>query len=403
MKIKITILLILSLGLPLLCVLGGDVYYRGKISPYRILQKSHSALADTGSYQRVIEEWYQGFLVHRKSKYTQKIKNLTDFETEGRISYSYYGFSLGDSDSFWVKSYDIRGVPFSWDSRKKKWKNEALHIEDKYAREQISYGFLHALAGVDLGGVDPESFKFLGEEDKEDRECYLISFSYLPDLYKSWGLIGKLSSRLWVEKETFLPVRKRVEGNIAGSKYLEVTTYQEYGRNFDFDLPAYVVEESAKEKKVLESKVTAITEAVAKLRGWQASEVKDIKIEFAQKTRIKDAMLQDLKSRFSEQELYYEGEVFRWLGLIPKDADYSDMVFDGSDVAYIAGMYIPKIKTVFVGDDIDPAQAELTLFHELVHAYQDKKLNLESLDQKFKNDRNAYIALMCLIEGEAVS
>ncbi len=403
MKNKIIFLLVVGLTVCFSAALGTDIYYRGKISPFRIIQKSQSALYESKSYEQIMEEWYQGFLVHRKSKYTQRIKDLTDSEVEGRISYSYYGFSLGDSDSYWVKSYTIRGVPFTWNSRKKKWKNEALHIEDKYAREQISYNFLYALAGVDLEGIDPESFQYLGEEEKDGKTCYLISFRYLPDMYKRWGLVGKLSSLFWVEKETFLPVQKRTEGNIAGSKYLLVVAYQNYGQDFDFALPVYVVEESAKEKKALEAKVQTIIEAVAKLRGWQAEEIKDVKIEFAKKVRIKDAMLEDTKSRFSEQEVYYQGEMLKWLGLIPKDADYYDIFFDSSDAAFIAGLYIPKIKTIFVSDDMDPAQAELTLFHEAVHAFQDKKLGLESLQDKLKDDYNAYTALMSLIEGEAVS
>jgi len=403
MKAKLLIFLLLIFVLSLPTVLGNDIYYRGEVSPYRIMQKSESALYDTGSYERVIEEWYQGPFVHRKSKYTERIKDLTDLAVEGRISYSYYGFESGDSDSFWVQSYTIRGVPFSWNSKKKKWKNEPLHIEDKYAREMISYSFLHQLGGMDLGGIDPDSIKFLGEEEKNGKNCYLVSYNYLSDMLKSWGLMGKLSARVWAEKETFLPIKKRIEGNIAGMNYTEIITYQKYGQHFDFDLPTYVSEESEKEKAKLEAKVQEIVAGVGKIRGWSAQDIKEVKIEFAKKDRIKDEMLNYLESIYSQQKLNYDGQVLKWLGLIPKDANYRDIVFDSSDVAFIAGVYLPNIKTMFVADDLDPAQAEITLFHEAVHAFQDKKLDFQKITEALKNDMNAHRAFMCFIEGEAAS
>lgn len=403
MKIKLAVFLLISFQLFLSTALGSDIYYRGKISPYRILQKSRSALYDTDSYEMTIEELYQGPGRHRRSKYTQQIKDLTDWAVEGRVSYSYYGPGRGESSSYWVKSYNIRGVPFSWNSKKKKWKNEALRIEDKYAREQMSYSFLNQLGGVDVGSIDPDSLKFIAEEEKDGKSCYLVSYKYLPGMLKSWGLVGKIGVRFWIEKETFLPVRKRVEGNIAGMKYSGTFTYDRYGDYFDFNLPSYVSQESEKEKKILEAKVDEVIAAVADFRGWQPQDIEDCKIEFAKKNRIKDEMLKDLRGRFSEQELIYQGEVLKWLGLIPKEADYPELVFDSSDVGFIAGLYIPSIKTVFVADDVSPAQAEVTLFHELVHAFQDSKLDFQKLDEAYKNDMNAYRAFMCFIEGEAVS
>ncbi|MCF7907591.1 MAG: DUF5684 domain-containing protein [Candidatus Omnitrophica bacterium] len=401
MKIKLTLFLLVGLGLVLPAAFGVDIYYRGEVSPYRIIQKSGSALYNVDSYAVTFEELQQGPYAHRKLKYTEQVKDLTDSAVEGRVSYSYYGFADGDSDSFWIKSYTIRGVPFSWNSKKKEWKNEALHIEDKYAREQISYSFLNKLGGVDAGSVDPDSLKLVTEEEKNGKDCYLVSYKYLSSMLKRYGLVGKLGVRLWVEKDTFLPVKKRIEGNIAGTKYSVEVTYSRYGDYFDFNLPSYVSEESEKEKKTLESKVDEVASAVASLRGWQSQTIKDFKIEFAKKNRIKDELLKDLRARYSDQELTYEGEILKWLGLIPEDADYPELVFDSSDVGFIAGVYIPSIKTLFVADDLIPAQAELTLFHEMVHAFQDSKLDFQKLNEAFKSDMNAYRAFMCFIEGEA--
>jgi Zn-dependent peptidase ImmA (M78 family) len=429
-KTKSKILFFLSVLLllvPFVYAQDNSIYHKGKISPYRILCKSESALYEANSVQKTIEYWRQGrislqlgisggqgegasqksnqYIVaayHIKLKSTDWVKDFTDVKTEARVCYSFYG-NVRDSRTYWVQEYKIKGVPFSWESEKKKWKNEALKIEDKRVKEAFSYSEIQNLAGVNVQMVDLASLEFVGEEKKNDKDCYLIKYKYTKDLFKYLGAVGMLEVRLWVEKDTFRPIIKRVEGNISGESILEVTSYQNYNASFDFKLPEFIYKETKTAREALKNKFEKIIEDVCQIRGWQRSEISDIKSEFVTRSQMKDALLAEMKEQYTDDRIEYEGEMLKWFNLIPKDADYRDIIFDSSDVAVIAGLYVPRKKTLFVGEYLDPAVSEIVCAHEIVHAFQDKKLNLQQLDEANKNNFDASMALHSFIEGEATA
>ena len=69
----------------------------------------------------------------------------------------------------------------------------------------------------------------------------------------------------------------------------------------------------------------------------------------------------------------------------------------------ILGLYIPKERTLYVrkGGDKSPLQ-RVTTVHEITHALQDQSFDLEAMQRRVRKDSEASLALLSLIEGDAV-
>lgn len=97
-----------------------------------------------------------------------------------------------------------------------------------------------------------------------------------------------------------------------------------------------------------------------------------------------------------------QGEMLLALELMPQDYDYEKGVFSLLE-SQLAGYYEPDDKTMYLAADLDEAEAEATLAHELVHAIQDVHYDLgPKLD--YAPDRgDISAALHALAEGDAMS
>ncbi|MDD3296541.1 MAG: hypothetical protein PHU64_04180 [Candidatus Omnitrophica bacterium] len=380
-----------------------SIYYKGKISPYRILQKSQAALYGTKAVTVKTEQWQQGEGFHAKAVFENIFQDYSDQKIVGRGSFSFYGLAAEEnfSSSFWVQSYRIDGVPFSWDSEDKVWENKALDIEEKRTREKFKYDFMKSLLFINAQSVDLKGLLLEGEENKNGHDCYRISYRYEKGMFKSWGLAGALGATVWISKEDFLPVKQRIEGNVGGKVWVQEIGYTGYDSLASLEAPEEIIKEAQEEKAALKDKISTVISEVADIRGWKASDIKDVKVEFVKSNRMRELMLQEISRYYSEEDIENEGLIMKCLGLIPEEADYRDIIFNSTDAALVLGMYVPDEKAIFIRDDIQPSFAEIVCAHEAVHAFQDKKLNLSNLKQKMKGDFDASMALRCMIEGEA--
>ncbi|MBA3372917.1 MAG: hypothetical protein H0T98_05265 [Euzebyaceae bacterium] len=70
----------------------------------------------------------------------------------------------------------------------------------------------------------------------------------------------------------------------------------------------------------------------------------------------------------------------------------------------VRGVYVPKEKTFYVGgeaDELGPA-GRVTAAHEITHALQDQSFDLQRLRRAVEDNDDASLALLALIEGDAV-
>ena len=89
-------------------------------------------------------------------------------------------------------------------------------------------------------------------------------------------------------------------------------------------------------------------------------------------------------------------------GTVDADFDYRKSVI-GLMTSQLLGFYDPKQKTFFVGGDLHGDEADVTLWHELVHALQDQHYDLTHLTNWEPDLGDSQAAVHALAEGDATS
>jgi hypothetical protein len=89
-------------------------------------------------------------------------------------------------------------------------------------------------------------------------------------------------------------------------------------------------------------------------------------------------------------------------GTVDADFDYRGSVI-GLMSSQLLGFYDPKRKTFFVGGDLGGEEADVTLWHELVHALQDQHYDLSHLTKWQPDHGDSQAAVHSLAEGDATS
>ena len=91
------------------------------------------------------------------------------------------------------------------------------------------------------------------------------------------------------------------------------------------------------------------------------------------------------------------------LRLAPPDTDLVE-IMESLYREQILGLYVPEEETLYVkaGADRDSAAQQLTSAHEITHALQDRSFGLVDLQEAAEDDSEAALALLSLIEGDAV-
>lgn len=90
------------------------------------------------------------------------------------------------------------------------------------------------------------------------------------------------------------------------------------------------------------------------------------------------------------------------LGTVDADFDYRASVIALMS-SQLLGFYDPKQKTFFVGGDLKGEEADVTLWHELVHALQDQHYDLSKLTDWQPDLGDSQAAVHSLAEGDATS
>ena len=367
-----------------------------KISAYQILHKASLAFFDADSVVVTVEHWIQEPLWHMKLKLTNFIKDVDDYKVEGRMSFSSLVPNTNFSSSSWLQSYQIGGVPFSWSSSEREWKNEALKIEEKRARKVLQYSMIQSLFSLNDQTADISTLELLGVQKKSGKDCFVIKFKINPESLKRWGMAGDLTDKVWVDSRSFLPEAARVEGKLGNMDFLEVINYKDYNAFLEFNEPDFIAQEAKDEREELRGKIKELIEETSRIRGWTGYDLSDVKIDFVKRKKLKEVLRSELTN---EARLKNEEKILKWFDLIPPELDYKELIVN-SEISSMAGMYDSKNKTIFIGDWLQPSLAEIVCVHEITHAFQDKILGLAKLSDEAKGfDYN--FTLQALLEGEA--
>lgn len=100
--------------------------------------------------------------------------------------------------------------------------------------------------------------------------------------------------------------------------------------------------------------------------------------------------------------IQHEGLVLQLLGLVPTQFDYEQAMYALLQ-AQLAGFYEPAGGTMFMAADLDDEIAEATLAHELVHALQDQRWDLQTRSRYRPGQSDTSASVSALAEGDATS
>ncbi|NMC69651.1 MAG: hypothetical protein GYA57_06230 [Myxococcales bacterium] len=107
-----------------------------------------------------------------------------------------------------------------------------------------------------------------------------------------------------------------------------------------------------------------------------------------------------LREESPPEEIRAEGTLLERLGLIASADDYEEALYDLYE-QQIAGLYDPDDRTTYVLDDLVPAETDLTLWHEIVHALQDQHFAIGERQDALEDDGDRSLAFSAVCEGDA--
>ena len=149
-----------------------------------------------------------------------------------------------------------------------------------------------------------------------------------------------------------------------------------------------------------QSKISELIARVAQVRGLP------VKGSIAGQTIDRATMRRQLKEQIEAQipreAVLGESAFLSVFGFVPDEFDYEAQMLSMME-SQLAGYYDPDCKTLFVMADMEGAEAESTLVHELVHALQDQHYDLGPMLKYQPNASDAAGAVHALAEGDATS
>ncbi|MFA5362860.1 MAG: hypothetical protein WC335_06440 [Candidatus Omnitrophota bacterium] len=372
-----------------------------EIPAYTILEKTTAAFGALKAVRVNMETWIEDPSVHIKLVFTSDIQNGDNYKTNGRVAVS--SLIPGSvSTSQWVQTYEIRGIPFTWDREKREWVEKELEILGSESKKILQYTVLSSLFTINDSAVDPSSVRFMGVEKRNGTDCYVLQYSLAQKQYKQWGITGNIDVKVWIGTGDFLPVFLRLEGKIGHLYILQAVNYSGFNAPLELNPPAFITERVRQEKDDLKKRVEEFASAVRNIRGWNTP--LQVGIEFNDRVSMRDYFSKQLSEEYTPLRLEGEGLMMKWFGFLPDEADYKENILN-MQVSSTAAFYDPKKKLILLGDWLHPVLAEAILVHELVHAFQDVSLGLDTFlgPGRLKNDLDTSFAYRSLLEGEAAA
>lgn len=165
--------------------------------------------------------------------------------------------------------------------------------------------------------------------------------------------------------------------------------------------PAPLAEDSATPReRALQQKLGEALQYVSGVRGLSART--EVRGRLISRKEIERYISQQLDEETPEGVLEATEALLYGLGTVDADFNYRATVI-GLMTSELLGFYDPKQKTFFVGGDLAGEEADVTLWHELVHALQDQHYDLTHVTDWQPDQGDSQAAVHALAEGDATS
>jgi len=148
----------------------------------------------------------------------------------------------------------------------------------------------------------------------------------------------------------------------------------------------------------------AIQDAVALIRGYKPDGIVDRQL--LSREKLQDHLAVEFASAEVREAIEIDDRLFKLLGMVDGDLDLTGEyeILYGTQVV---GLYQSETDQLFVVEDDETSELslleEVTYSHEYYHLVQDDRFDLDQLQQNVEGNRDAELALVALIEGDATS
>lgn len=143
-----------------------------------------------------------------------------------------------------------------------------------------------------------------------------------------------------------------------------------------------------------------IAKQVAVIRGLGLKTPLDKGISTRDELRAE--LIKKINEEYTPAEIKAEGQVYKRLGLMPRELDYKELILDLL-VEQIAGFYDPETKKLFIMAGLPQTLQRPTMAHEIFHGLQDQHFDLLAMQAPFSGKENGdfQLARSALFEGDA--
>jgi hypothetical protein len=161
-----------------------------------------------------------------------------------------------------------------------------------------------------------------------------------------------------------------------------------------------VVSRTTTKEHALQERLSAALAYVSGIRNLAAKS--EVKGRLIAKPEIERFLTQELDEQTPKDMLEATEALLYGFGTVDAGFDYRASII-GLMTSQLLGFYDPKKKTFFVEDALSGDEADITLWHELVHALQDQHYDLSHLSDYEPDAGDRQSAVHALAEGDATS
>jgi len=149
-----------------------------------------------------------------------------------------------------------------------------------------------------------------------------------------------------------------------------------------------------------EAAVTAVLPELQSIRGFDFK-VK-VPVTVIDDRQARDYALARFRRMTPEGKIRADQTAYRLLGLLPEDVDVLKTLLDVLE-EQAGGFYDPGTKSFYLLDDMPKEATTLLTAHEMTHALEDQRYDIDGRIAKVIDDDDASFALSALIEGSATA
>lgn len=147
-----------------------------------------------------------------------------------------------------------------------------------------------------------------------------------------------------------------------------------------------------------EAAVTAVVPGLQTIRGFPFRE--KVPVTVIDDRRAREYALGRFRRLTPEAKIRADQSVFRLLGLVPPDLDVLKTLLDVLE-EQAGGYYDPETKSFYLLADMPKEMTALLTAHEMTHALEDQRYDIDGRLAKTIDDDDASFALSALVEGSA--